>query len=208
MTTTRRFIIPEEKEVRLRYAITLAWELFFARVVSSRLPVNKEASMQLHFSSILHSVGELLCTGPGEIFGVELETTQAIGDVDITCFINDIRAAVELKCFRKHSKRGHDLDMYDFWKDIKRLGDLQGFHIKMFICLTDDRYYPFGQHNSQAREFSTRDGVLHNAGDILTPGWAGNWQDHSRDDSIIVPTNVEIKWVKNKEWYFTHVVVN
>ena len=64
----------ERKEDRINYIIDLAWEIFFDRVVTGRISVNKESSMQLHYSSILNGLGALMCIYPDDKFTIELES--------------------------------------------------------------------------------------------------------------------------------------
>lgn len=66
--------ISESEIARLNMVLDLGWDIFYKRVTTGKIKINKEASMQLHYSSILHNLGELLCIKPGEIFNVELES--------------------------------------------------------------------------------------------------------------------------------------
>ena len=130
--------------------------------------------MQLHYSSILNTVGELLCILPGETFSLELESSIGRMNFDITCRFDDVSAAIELKCFRKFSNRAQDLDMYDVWVDITRLHGLDDFQVKRFICLTDHDRYPNGKHGGYSKTFSIAHGAEYKYGDVLTPPWLGS----------------------------------
>ena len=69
--------IPTTKIDRLNFIIDLSCKIFFEKITSGRVRINKESSMQLHYSSILNTVGELLCILPGETFSLELESSTA-----------------------------------------------------------------------------------------------------------------------------------
>lgn len=49
--------IPMSKIDRLNFIIDLSWKIFFEKITSSRIKINKESSMQLHHSSILNTIG-------------------------------------------------------------------------------------------------------------------------------------------------------
>lgn len=194
--------VPVSKTDRLNYIIDLSWDIFFKKVTSGRIEINKEASMQLHYSSVLNAVGELLCILPGETFSLELESSHGGKNLDITCCFGDVRAAIELKCFRKFSNRALDLDMYDVWADIARLSGLNDFQVKRFICLTDNDRYPYGRHGGYSEAFSTACGKEYKSGAVLTPLWAGKFKDKSRDCAITVPKDIVFNWVEKDGWFY------
>ena len=53
--------VPTSKINRLNFIIDLSQKIFFEKITSGRIKINKESSMQLHYSSILNTTGELLC---------------------------------------------------------------------------------------------------------------------------------------------------
>jgi hypothetical protein len=138
--------IPTSKTDRPNFIIDLSWKVFFEKITSGRIRINKESSMQLHYSSILNTAGELLCILPGETFSLEFESSHGRKNLDIACRFDDVSATIELKCFRKFSNHAQDLDMYDVWVDITRLLGLDDFQVKRFIFLTDHDKYPNGKH--------------------------------------------------------------
>jgi hypothetical protein len=194
--------IPVSKTDRLNLIIDLSWKVFFEKITSGRIKINKESSMQLHYSSILNAVGELFCILPGETFSLELESSYGRKNLDVTCRFDDISAAIELKCFRKYSNRAHDLDMYDVWVDITRLHGLDGFQVKRFICLTDHDKYPDGRHRGYSETFSIANGTEYKKGDVLTPLWIGKWKDKSRDHVFTVPKDITFKWIGKDGWFY------
>jgi hypothetical protein len=194
--------IPTTKKDRLNFIIDLSWKVFFEKITSGRIKINYESSMQLHYSSILNTLGELLCILPRETFSLELESFHDRKKLDITCCIDDVSAAIELKCFRKLSNRAQDLDMYDVWVDITRLYGLEDFQVKRFICLTDHAKYPYGRHGGYSETFSIAHGKEYKSGDVLTPPWVGKWEDKSRDHDITVPKDFTFNWVEKDGWFY------
>src|SRR5437870_5310113 len=98
-------VVPQTKEQRLTRMVESSWDILSQRIATGRVTINKEASLQLHYSSILLAYGNLLCIEPGETFSIELESASAKKSIDITCALGDAKAAIELKCFRKASNR-------------------------------------------------------------------------------------------------------
>jgi hypothetical protein len=86
---------------RLTRILDESWEILLQRIATRRVVINKEASLQLHYSSVLLSYGELLCVEPKETFTIELESASGRKSIDITCALGETKAAIELKCFRK-----------------------------------------------------------------------------------------------------------
>lgn len=194
--------VPTSKIDRLNFIIDLSWKIFFEKITSGRIKINKESSMQLHYSSILNTIGDLLCILPGETFSLELESSHGRKNLDITCRFDDTSAAIELKCFRKFSNRAQDLDMYDVLVDITRLNGLDDFEVKRFICLTDHEKYPNGKHGGYSETFSIAHGTEYKSGDVLTPPWVGKWKDKSRDHAITVPKDITFNWVEKDGWFY------
>lgn len=129
--------VPDSAKDRLDNVLTLSWNLIFQKILNNKLVINKESSLQLHLSRLILDIGNAYCIKPNESFFIEMETKYENKSIDIVCGINNIKAAIELKCFMKASNRSKDLDCYDVLKDIERLQSYEGFLIKKFICLTD-----------------------------------------------------------------------
>lgn len=194
--------IPKGKKDRIDFVLDFAWEIFFMRVISGRIKVNKESSMQLHYSAIAHGLGEIMATEQNEIFNIELESALGRKNVDIICSYNELRAAVELKCFRKASNRACDIDMYKVLNDIERLESYSDFQVRKFICLTDNPYYITGKHDGYASSVSIRQGKQYKKDEPICPGWSGKWKDKSCDKSIILRKDLTMSWVEESGWYF------
>ena len=127
--------------------------------------------MQLHLSNIMFGIGELLCTDQNEKFSIELESNYKNKNIDITCAINDINAAIELKLYKKQSNRAKDIDMYDVLNDLHRLSHFPEFEIKRFFCLTNDPYYANGAHKGHASTVSIKNGSIYSKESIISPSW-------------------------------------
>lgn len=125
-------------------------------------------------------------------------------NIDITCAYGQIRAAVELKCFRKASNRASDLDMYDSLYDIERLLSLEDFEVKKFICLTDNPYYVQADHTGHASSVSIKDGVFYKKDQPITPSWVGRWKNTSRDKEILFSKDIQLTWASDDggQWYY------
>jgi hypothetical protein len=68
------FITAATHEERLRYAVSAAWAIFARKVGGNTIPVNKEASMQLHYAYILQQLLPLTSQSCHEVAEIELET--------------------------------------------------------------------------------------------------------------------------------------
>jgi hypothetical protein len=193
--------LPIAQKQRVDFLIDLAWDVFFERVVSGRIRINKESSMQLHFAAILHSIGETFCTQPSETYSMELESGRGKQNIDITIALGNVAAAIELKCFKKGSNRAVDTDMYDVLKDIERLQSFDEFQVRRFICLTDNRYYAEAAHAGHAGTVSIKEGNKYAKGTRVTPSWIGKWKDKSRDKAIHIQSDLIFQWTRKDGWY-------
>lgn len=195
------------RKSRLQYVLDMSLQIFIQRLCSGRISINKEASMQLHYSSIIHEFGELLCIEPKESFSIELEHNYKGKNIDIICGIEDEKAAIELKCFRKSSNRASDMDMYDVLKDITRLMSYESFCIRRFFCLTDNQYYINGKHEGHASVISIKNGTLYKQGGIIIPTWKDKWKDTSRNHDLTFDKDVSISWETQGGWYYLNIDV-
>lgn len=193
-----------DKTKKLKYVLDLSWDIFFERLISEKISINLESSMQLHYASIINSLGEQLIIKPDEYFKIELEHSYKDTKkyIDIECSYNDIKAAIELKCFRKNSNRAIDIDMYDVLKDIERLESFSHHDIKKFICLTDNIAYLDRKHTGHAEIVSIRDGRKIEMGTTIEPTWKDKWKSSSRNKSISITSNIEFNWVRKESWYY------
>jgi hypothetical protein len=192
---------------RMRWMLATAWEICLHRIVSGRISINKESSLQLHYAYVLAQMGELACIEQGEDFKIELETHHAGKNIDIWCALRDCEAAIELKCFRKASNRATDTDMYDVLKDISRLESYCHVTLRRFICLTDNGYYTNAVHKGHAGSVSIGNGRRYQKDVSITPSWAGKWKDSTRDTEIVLKSNFEFAWRSIGGWHYLFMEV-
>ncbi len=196
-------MILDTKE-RLANLIDEAWLILFNRIVSGKQKINKEASLQLQLARILQDLGNAYCIFPNETFHLELETNHNGKNIDITCHLGNINAAIELKCFIKSSNRAKDLDMYDALIDIERLESFEDFEIKKFYCITDNKYYSEYEQKGMASSVSLKNGTKYTANIEIIPLWTGKWKV-KRDKSIILKNDFVCNWISSGGWYYLKI---
>ena len=198
-------MIEINKRERLSQIIELAWEIIFNKIISKKLIINKESSLQLHLSKTIFELGNLYCILPNENFEIEMETKYEKKSIDIVCILRDnveeIKCAIELKCFMKNSNRAKDIDCYDALIDIERLQNFEGFDLTKFICLTDHKYYAETVQKGKAKSVSIMNGTKYFAETEIIPGWKNEWKI-KRDKSIIFKRDIEFNWTNKDNWYF------
>jgi len=190
---------------RVKQLLDHSWLFYLQRIAAGKIVINKEASLQLHYASIIKTLGDVYCISPSESFSIELESKQGKINIDICCSIGDTKAAVELKCFRKSSNRASDTDMYDVLKDVTRLQALESFDVKKFICLTDNPYYANGAHAGHAGSVTIKDGFSYGKDAEISASWVGTWKDKSRDIPISFNSKVTFQWNLLGDWYFLDI---
>lgn len=189
-----------DEHIRLNQIIDLAWNLLFENIISGKIFINKESSLQLHLSKLIFDLGNLYCILPNETFKIEMETNYENKSIDIVCGFGQTRAAIELKCFMKASNRAKDLDCYDALIDIERLQHFNGFQIKKFICLTDNKYYPQTLQTGHGKTVTLNNGTIYQANQQIIPGWAEKW-NVKRDKPIVFKNNVTCDWTSRGQWH-------
>ena len=121
-------------EERLRKSISFTWQIFREQTGACLLPINKEASMQLHYSYILQQIIPLICFREDESVKIELETGVKVNGrsrvIDLVLKGVDShgchKIAVEMKCYRKVASSGRsrgatDIFMKDVYEDLSLL---------------------------------------------------------------------------------------
>jgi hypothetical protein len=194
-------MISSDQHTRLNQVLEMAWEILFEQIVSGKLIINKEPSLQLHLSKLIFELGNIYCIFPKEHFEIEMETKYENKNIDIVCSLGKVKAAVELKCFIKASNRAKELDCYDALKDIERLENYSGFQIRKFICLTDNKYYPERAQTGHGKTVSLKQGTVYSANEKIIPGWADKWKVN-RDKPIIFKTEIKCDWVSKTGWHY------
>jgi hypothetical protein len=196
--------LTKDKKQRLSEIIKFSWNILIEYVSNKKVKLNKESSLQLHYSAILKQIGELFCVKPNENFWIELESNYGGKNIDIFCGIDNTKAAIEMKCFKKYSSSGgksaaHDIKMYDVFVDISRISDYEdGKYVDLgfFLCYTDDSYFvKGGTINGYAENFNTREGRKYKKGQLLKPSWIGKWKNKERDKEIKLRRDIEFNWI-------------
>ena len=127
-----QFIKEDAFEIRLRYAVSAAWEIFARKVGGGLIPVNKEASMQLQYAYVLKQLLPMTLHQPDEQADLLLEspmhTPSGYYNADIVVNAHSAagpyKIAIELKCYRKIAASGGNRGAGDiFMKDV--YADLQ-----------------------------------------------------------------------------------
>lgn len=126
----------QDFEVRLRQAVSLAWQIFSRKVGGGLIPINKEASMQLQYAYVLKQLLPLMLQHKGESADLELETglkmSRGINNVDVLVrgesAAGIVQIAIEMKCYRTFAASGgtrgaHDIFMKDVYEDLAVLED-------------------------------------------------------------------------------------
>ena len=127
-------ILSEDFSIRLRNAISLTWSIFMRKVGNNLLPINKEASMQLHYAYILQHILPLITFKDDEMAVIELETGVDLGEStkEIDLLLKGESGnmkhsiAVEMKCYKKYASSGRlrgasDIFMKDVYEDLRLL---------------------------------------------------------------------------------------
>ena len=144
---------------RLKKIIDLAFESLYEKINGGLIIVENEASLQLHLSSIIKTLGELFIYKKDELFLIELEKPVTLSNgffdksqsskarIDIFISIENIieakkySCAIELKFFKKANHREPN-NRYDVFKDIQNLenyGEFSDFGI--LLVATDHNHY-------------------------------------------------------------------
>ena len=123
--------IPTSIEDRVSWAIKFSWDIVLAKIGNDEIRVNKEASLQLYYSSILKSVLDLLKFSPTEQFYIDLESTVLVQSkpliIDILVTYQDAtisqKHAIELKCYKTLAASGknrgaNDIFMHAVYMDL------------------------------------------------------------------------------------------
>jgi hypothetical protein len=143
------FVTNSDFEVRLRQAISVAWQIFARKVGGGLIPINKEASMQLQYAYVLKQLLPLTLQNAGESADLELEagirTSSGTNNVDVLlrgrAASEEIRIAIEMKCYRTYAASGgtrgaHDIFMKDVYEDLAVLEDYMALgHVSGGIAL-------------------------------------------------------------------------
>ncbi|NJR80321.1 hypothetical protein [Sphingomonas corticis] len=162
---------------RLNRIVERAVPILFDQIEGGRVPVQSEASLQLHLGRIIMTVADLEMTSPRETFALELEKPLGGGgrgrlDVWFRLTTGDgreWRCAMELKFFKKASQAEPN-NRHKTMLDIARLekcGDVAdtGF---MLVATDHPHYVEWSGYSPDTADFDFRHGERYAAGTAMT----------------------------------------
>jgi hypothetical protein len=167
---------------RLNSIVNLAYTRLRTKVHGGRITVDNEASLQLHFASLLHTIGELYVNNKSEVFLIELEkpAVRANGlfgksqtckaKIDIWIAFENLESKVQYSCaielkYLKHSNHREPNNRYDVFSDIQNLESYGEFaDIGYMIVATDHVHYVSKDiYSPDTADFDFRDGQCYSA---------------------------------------------
>lgn len=173
-------------EERIRQIVEISYERLCRKMTGKRIKVENEASLQLHFSSILKTLGELYEETPDQRFNIELEKNVSLPDsefvksgtenakVDIWLALEDAQGgeryacAIELKFFKRENQREPN-NRYDVFKDLHKLERYGDFVDTGFLLVATDHPHYINQreYSDNTSDFDFRHGSKYQAGTKL-----------------------------------------
>lgn len=171
---------------RLIEIVEFAYTRLCEKINGGRIRIDNEASLQLHFSSLLKSIGELYESSKNEVFSIELERPVELSEgrfeksgsrkarIDIWITFENLETgknhscAIELKYFKQENHREPN-NRYDVFSDIQNLEAYGKFvDIGFLIVATDHHHYVNQDSYSQdTADFDFRHGQIYRAGTEL-----------------------------------------
>jgi len=199
-------------EERLRKSISFAWAIFSEKVGSGLLHINKEASMQLHYSYILQQVLPLISFKSSESAKIELETGVRVQgrsrEIDLVLLgtneSKEYKIAVEMKCYREYAssggKRGAtDIFMKDVYEDMHLLEsycNLAGFDHGVALVMNDlGRLVNPKKKDAKCWDYDISNGTKVNNIHLTTP-------IGGKPVSLFISKSYVFKWVQKGNFWF------
>ncbi len=193
---------------RLEKIVTLAFESLYEKINGNLIVVENEASLQLHLSSIIKTLGELFVYQRDEVFSIELEKPVSLSQgmfdksksskakIDIFISIDNIstkqknNCAIELKYFKKTNHREPN-NRYDVFKDISNLENYGEFtDCGILLVATDHNHYISKEkYSKDTGDFDFRHNSKYEAGTVLEYR-----TEKPYGPAITLNGNYEFKW--------------
>lgn len=171
---------------KLKDIVNFSYATLQNKINGGRINVENETSLQLHFSAILKTVGELYEYSRNDLFSIELEKPVSLADgtfnksgsqkakIDIFLSLENLETkkkhscSIELKFFKKANLREPN-NRYDVFKDIHNLESYGAFSdIGYMIVATDHAHYVNKENYSpDTADFDFRNGKSYTAGTTL-----------------------------------------
>lgn len=173
-------------EKRISQIVKIAYERLRGKMTGKRIEVANEASLQLHFASILTTLGELYEETPDQRFNIELEKSVVLScgefvksgtknaKMDIWLSLESAggveryACAIELKYFKQDNHREPN-NRYDVFGDLYNLECYGGFvDIGFLLVVTDHPHYVnHEKYSADTSDFDFRNGSIYRAGTKL-----------------------------------------
>jgi hypothetical protein len=167
-------------DILLDEIVEKSYELLTKKLANGGVIANNEASFQLEFGLILHTIGQLYEFKPTDKFHIELESyitlkthssksTSSVARVDIYMKYNAATAVIELKFFKKRNQREPN-NRYDAYADISNLEKYknEGINLCYFVLATDHSHYVNKEkYSTDTRDFDLRDNKKYTKGTVL-----------------------------------------
>lgn len=185
---------------RLQRIVENAVPILFDQIEGGRVPVQSEASLQLHLGRIIMTVADLEMVSPRETFAIELEKPlggSGRGRLDVwfrltTDDDHEYRCAMELKFFKKASQ-AEPVNRHNVMLDIARLekcGDVA--EIGFMLVVTDHPHYvDWESYSHDTADFDFRHGRRYASGTVMTYRTPG-----STRTSITLRNDYEFAWTE------------
>jgi hypothetical protein len=175
-----------EIEDRMRKIIEQAYSIVCSKIISGRITIHNEASLQLQLGIVLKILGALYEFGKEDKFSIEFEHTFILtkptnkcknkhARADIYMELTDGKdvcsAIIELKYFKKKNARQPN-NRYDFFADLENLEQYQDqrkSQVNYLIAGTDHNHYYSNDEplSADTGDFNFRDGMKYHAGTVL-----------------------------------------
>jgi len=194
-------MISEDNEQRLKDILDLGWEIIKSKQAHGGLQLRNEAQFQYHFANILASLGEHYCIFEQDKFDIEPEEHIKTGGrskfVDISCRLNDIVAALELKFPRGAT----DWTRIGIYSDLEKLESMP-HNLRRFYLITDSESY---QRNGTKVSQVLRT----NKGLVLRPGNYGPVSiGKDGPHSFTLSETYRFNWTSENGWHFLSMRVD
>lgn len=202
----------DDFQTRIEELIHLTWNIFQQKVWNELLKLNKEASMQLHYSYILQESIPLIIFEKNESIIVELESWVKIYnsnkevDLLITWKKWDIeyKIAIEMKFYKKLASSGKsrwasDIFKKDVYEDLQLLEKYKTFnHCDKWIelIITDYEWFINPKNKlTKSWDYDISQWATWGSKIYNTPIW---W----KEVNINLYNNYTFNWIKNWKFYF------
>lgn len=194
-----------QREEDLKNIIELSYQILTRKIAGRSIIVNNEASLQLHFSQILLTVGRLYEFQSGDLFHLELEGNIPLGKptaknkngnarVDILIALGKdqffVTSAIELKYFKKKNHR-EPLNRYDAYADLQNLEICKEDKIDygyMIIATDHEHYISQENYSPETDSFDFRNGKKYLKNTVL------KYRDNSKLAPISLKRDIEFNW--------------